>query len=460
MRLKELLGSRSAKYGSNLAASITIVLGIVVLVNFLANRHNYRFDTTKSKIYSLADQTNKLLKGLDKDVKVTAFFREGRGQRLKDLLEEYRYRSGRISYEFVDPDRNPGKARRYGIKEYGTVVVESGTREEKVTNPTEKDLTSAILKVTRKEKKIVYFLEGHGEKAIDEKGRDGYSVAKEELEANNYQVKDLVLARETQVPEDCAVLIAAGPREEYLVNELSMIRDYLKKGGKAFFLLDPGYYSGLEGLAAEWSIVVGDDFIVDASGIGSLFGVDYSMPIISQYGDHPITQDLRIMSFYPLARSVSLSKGKKGNITGTELAKTTPRSWAETDLTPLKRAGQLPKFDPQRDKRGPVSVAVAVSGSPEGSESGSKGARLVIFGDSEFANNQFFKQQANGDLFLNSINWLAEEEELVSIRPKEPGFSPLYLTRRQGKTIFWLTLVLLPAAVLVSGVVIWWKKRR
>jgi len=459
--VKRFWSRRSTQYGANAVLMILIVLALLVLVNFVSTRHHWVFDTTKVKIYSLSDQTIKVLKNLKQEVKIIAFYRQGRGQRLKDLLESYRARSRKVTFEFVDPDRSPEKARRYGIKEYETVVAECGTREERFTGEaTEKKLTNAILKVSKEKKKVVYFLKGHGEKGLDDTGRRGFNVVKEELENNNYEPKSLLLAEEDEVPGDCSLLVAAGPQKEYLVKELSMIRDYLDRGGKAFFLLDPGVYSGLEGIAASWSVVLGDDFVVDASGIGSLFGVSYAMPIISTYGNHPITKDLRVMSFYPLARSVSLSKQSKAGIQGTELAKTSPQSWAERDLTPLKAKAKPPRFDPKTDKKGPISLAVAVSGEPRTTSPAGKKTRLVVFGDSDFADNQFFKQQANGDLFLNCINWLTEEEELISIRPKSPEFNPLQLTKNQAKTIFWLALIIYPAVVLITGVSIWWRRKR
>jgi ABC-type uncharacterized transport system involved in gliding motility auxiliary subunit len=452
---------RSTQHGANAVLVVVIVLAIVVLANFVGTRHHFVFDTTKVKIYSLSDQTVKVLKSLHQEVKVIAFYRQGRGQRVKDLLESYRARSRKLSFEFVDPDRSPEQARRYNTKEYETVVVECGTYEERFAGEaTEKKLTSAILKVSKAEKKVVYFLEGHAEKDLDDTGREGFSAVRDELKNDNYAPKSLLLAEEEEVPEDCSLLVAAGPQKEYLVKELSLIRDYLDKGGKALFLLDPGVYSGLEGIAAPWSIVVGDDFVVDASGIGSFIGVSYAMPIVSAYGKHPITKDLRAMSFYPLARSVSLSEQSRGELQGTEVAKTSSQSWGETDLSSLKTGAKAPRFDPKTDKRGPVSLAVAVSGKSQTSSSTEEKTRLVVFGDSDFADNQFFKQQANGDLFLNCINWLTEEEELISIRPKNPEFNPLQLTKKQAKSIFWLVLIIYPAAVLITGVTIWWRRKR
>jgi len=461
--MKALWSKRSLKYGSNTFLLIVIVLAVVAMVNFLSAKHHQRFDVTEGKLYSLADQTISVLKGLKKEVKVLAFYREGTGQELRDRLREYDYRSDKFLFEFVDPDKNPEKAKMYDIRSYRTIVVQSGTKEEKIHEDTEKELTNAILKVTREGNKVIYFVEGHGENRTDDSGKEGYSYVKQGLEEANYDVKTVLLAQEGKVPEDCAILVVAGAQRAFLSNEIELIRTYIEQGGDAFFLFDPEVDTGLEELLKVWGIEVGRDVVVDVSGIGRLFGIGgVGVPIAGEYGAHPITEKHKgIMTFYPLARSVSFEQGGREDVTGTELAKTSSSSWAESDLNVLK--GAEARRDPG-EKRGPISLSVAVTvevkkegASEEASEK--QQARLVVFGDSDFAKNRFFPQQGNGDLFLNSISWLAEEEELISIRPKTPGFNPITLTKAQGRNLFWLSVVLLPLAVLVAGTVVYVRRR-
>jgi len=461
--MKALWSKRSLKYGSNTFLLIVIVLAVVAMVNFLSTKHHHRFDVTKGKLYSLADQTVQVLKNLKKDVKVIAFYREGSGQELRDRLQEYDYRSDQFSFEFVDPDKNPEKAKMYDIRTYRTIVVQSGTMEEKIREDTEKELTNAILKVTREGNKVIYFVEGHGENRTDDSGKEGYSYVKKGLEEANYDVKTVLLAQEGNVPEDCAILVVAGAQRAFLSNEIEMIETYIEQGGETFFLFDPEVDTGLEESLKAWGIEVGRDVVVDVSGIGRLFGIGgVGVPIAGEYGAHPITEKHKgIMTFYPLARSVSFKEGGRTGVTGTELAKTSSSSWAESDLNVL-RGGQA-RRDPE-EMGGPIalSVAVTVEGEQEGGseeDSEKQQARLVVFGDSDFAKNRYFPQQGNGDLFLNCISWLAEEEELISIRPKEAGFNPITLTKAQGRNLFWLSVVLLPLAVLVAGTVVYVRRR-
>ncbi|OPX25464.1 MAG: hypothetical protein B1H02_01435 [Candidatus Latescibacteria bacterium 4484_107] len=463
--MKALWSKRSLKYGSNTFLLIVIVLTVVAMVNFVSTKHHHRFDLTKGKLYSLADQTVQVLKNLKKDVKVIAFYREGSGQELRDRLQEYDYRSDRFSFEFVDPDKNPEKAKLYGIRSYKTIVVQSGTKEEKIREDSEKELTNAILKVTREGNKVIYFVEGHGENRTDDSGKEGYSYVKKGLEDANYDVKTVLLAQEGKVPEDCAILVVSGAQRAFLSNEIEMIETYIKQGGDAFFLFDPGGDTGLEDMLKTWGIEVGRDVVVDVSGIGRLFGIGgVGVPIAGEYGAHPITEKHKgVMTFYPLARSVSFEANGRTDISGTELAKTSSSSWAESDPNVLK-GGEVRRD--AGEKGGPISLSVAVTVEANAEAKGAseedpekKQARLVVFGDSDFAKNRYFPQQGNGDLFLNCISWLAEEEELISIRPKEAGFNPINLTKAQGRNLFLFSVILLPLAVIVAGTVVYVKRR-
>jgi len=461
----QALRSRTIKYGSNAFVSVIVVLGIVVLVNYLFNTYRYRYDATPGKIHSLSDQTITVLKDLEKDVNVTAIFKKDEGPAFRDMLKEYRYYSKKLSYEFVDPDQSPAMAKRYGIRVYGTTVLESGEREEKIESQDEKDLTNALIKVTRDRNKVIYFTQGHGEADIDEEtARDGYAQVRDRLKDVNYDVKKVVLAQEGEIPEDCAALVVAGPKTEFFSNEVGLISTYLDRGGSAMFLIDPVVLSGLEDMLRAWSVEVGNDFVVDFGLIAQLFGVrDRAMPVTTTYGEHPITEKHKgMMTFYPLVRSVSLAENMGEGTTGTELITTSTQSWAETDLSALTKTSAKIDQGPG-DRAGPISLAVAVTSEARMAESdaeeGGKKNRIVVFGDSEFANNQFFTQQGNGDLFLNAISWLVEEEELISIRPKGPRFSPINLTARDGKVIFWLSVVMLPLIVAVAGVAVWWRRR-
>ncbi|NOZ57275.1 MAG: GldG family protein [Calditrichaeota bacterium] len=468
--VRSALSSRSAKFGTNAVLMTLVVFGLLVVINFVANRHSLRADTTAAKQFSLAEQTRKVLKNLDRDVHVIAFFRHNEGWKMENLLQEYAHYSPHFKYEIVDPDQKPAIAKRYNITAYNTTVLECDGKQERITSQTEQDLTNALIKVTRKEDKKIYFLTGHGEKDIDSSDPEGFADVKKALENENYKVEKLLLSEKDHVPDDCSLLVIAGPRTDLFDNEKKMIEDYLKKGGKALFLLDPESPDSYVELAKKWGVDVGHNVVVDVSGIGRLFGAGPAMPIVAKYEPHAITEKFNLMTFYPMARSVSRAENVPPGATVVELAKTSARSWGETsDVT----KGPV-KFDDGVDYPGPVPLAVAVEKEAEekppetAKDDGKNGdefkpktrkTRLVFFGDSDFASNRFFKVQGNGDLFMNAVSWLAEQEDLISIRPHDPEDRRVNLTRGQSRLVFWVTVVLMPLAVLGVGMVIYVKRR-
>jgi ABC-type uncharacterized transport system involved in gliding motility auxiliary subunit len=468
--IRALLGKRSTAYGANVALVFVLLIAILTIVNVIADRNHRRFDLTHSGMYSLAPQTVKLLKGLDKDVSALAFFKDDNPDKYKveDLLNEYKFVSSKFSVRFIDPDKNPGITKTYGVKNYGTIVLESGGKTERVVegaNTKEESVTNALLKVIREGKKKIYFVEGHGEGDIDNTERTGYSQAKTDMENENYEVAKLFLMREQEVPEDCSLLVVCGPKKEFLESELQTITRYLDHAGKALFMLDPAPSAGLKDFLKNWRVDVGDNVVVDVSPAGRLFGVDEFMPMAMSYPEHAITKDFDVATLFPYARSVSVSSESVPGVTAQSIVETGAQSWAETGPT----TGDV-RFDPDVDKRGPISLAVAVTaeakaaqqdttaGEP-GKESTPSQTRIVVVGDSDFANNSFITFSGDSDFFLNIVSWLAEQEDLISIRPKAPEDRRINLTAAQTRVVMYLSLLVLPLAVLATGVGVWLKRR-
>lgn len=457
---KEFLGKRLVREGSNAGLTVGFVLGIVVIVNILSAYYHWRADVTPEKLYTLSDQTLTLLGSLKEPVRVTGFYRQGTESGARDLFKSYAYHSREFRYEFVDFDKNPARAQKYERLPYRTTVVEYGGKSEQINEESEEALTNAIIKVTRGQSKKIYFLGGHGERAPRVIAEDGYSIVRDRLKAMNYVLNDsLLLARES-IPDDCDVLVVIRPKYAFQDIEIEMIKSYLEDGRNALFAFDPGYTSGLERMLAGWSFWIGDDFVVDRSGMGMLFGLTELVPVVMEYGVHQVTEKHeRLMTYYPLSRSVFLDPNRGNDITGRELVKTSPQSWAENDLSPLRGASKEWEFDPDTgDKQGPIAIAAAVEAEPRTAGATSK-ARIVVFGDSDFAANKDFLNQGNGDLLLNAIGWLAEQEDLIAIRPHKAGHNPISLTERDGKTLFWVGVILFPLAVLAGGGVVWWRRR-
>jgi ABC-type uncharacterized transport system involved in gliding motility auxiliary subunit len=439
---------RSSRLGANTTVMTVAVLALIGFGNFLGYRHHKRIDLTTEKLYSLSDQTRKVVSDLKRDVKVILFDKQDvRG--LGEQMKEYRNLSSRFSFERIDPQRNLEIARSHKVT-MGDVVVTAGDRTEKPKDTTEQAIINAIIKVTRDSLKKVYFVDGHGEKKLSSTNEaDGYGVVDKMLKDENYETKSVNLVSSNEVPSDCDVLVLAGPKQSLFQPEASAIAKYLEKGGKAMLLIDPDTDPKLDDVQHAWGIQLGDNTVVDVSGVGRFFQMGPGAPVARTYGSHPITEDFEgTMTFFPMSRSVETTSA--GGATAIDLLKTSEESWAETELG----GGAEIRLDEGKDKRGPITLGVAVTRSE-----GDKEGRLVVIGDSDFASNQFVSVQRNGDLFMNSINWLAQDEDLISIRPKNPADRRVSMTEADQNQMFWLTLVLMPLATIGSGVYIWWRRR-
>ena len=470
------LGKRSSKYAGNYVASLVLVLAIVCGLNYIGTRHVKRFDTTGVGRYTLAPQTTQVLSKLDEEVKILAFFPGGNHGPLKELLTEYSALSSRLSYEFIDPDKQNYLAKQYDISNYGafrnpltgesfrfgTVIVSLGDRLERIEKGTgeeiqEEDVTNAIIKVRRTETKKVYFLEGHGEKVPDSSDKSGYSLAKRALEAQGYVVDTVNLAERGMMPGDAGVLVIAGLRNEPFPMEMEFIEAFLDAGGGVLFMMDPPPAPGLSRFFSNWGVKIDDTIVLDVSGAGRLMGASESMPLVLRYESHPITERFNAMSFFPLTRSIRPAEDIPHDIDVQPLFYSNENSWGETSL-----GGASAAFEPGRDLEGPLSLAVAASREMREASDDKPAltSRMVITGTSNFAIDAYFQVQGNGNLFLNMISWLAQDDDLISIRPKPVDDRRIILSQGQLAMVRIFTIFLLPGAAAVMGIVVIVRRRR
>jgi ABC-type uncharacterized transport system involved in gliding motility auxiliary subunit len=449
---------RSSQLGTNTTILSIAVVAILGILNYLGYQHHRRFDLTSEKLYTLSDQTRKIVSGLKQDVEVVRFAKDA-DVRLNDLLDEYKNLSSHFKYRTVDPQEKPEIANDYGAKRLGDVIVAAGSRKQTLEPSfggeiSEQDITSAILKVTTTKEKTVCFVTGHGEKALSDSGPHGYSRADQGLKNEEYKTESVNLITSNGVPSECTVLVIAGPTQAYFPQETQEITKYLDGDGKALIEVDPitedkQAEPNLDDIFKAWNISAGSNVVIDASGMGRLFGAGPEIPLVVDYGDSPITKNLqRTMTFFPLARTVSIADKSKSDPEAVELLKTSARSF-----TKAKLAHEV-SYDPKTDTIGPLSLGVAAN-----RVNGTTNARLVVIGDSDFASNEAIGQTSNGDLFLNTVDWLAQDENLISIRPKSVANRNVTLTDSQWSLLKWVNIIILPGLFILAGIIIWWKRR-
>ena len=465
--------NRQTKYTAYAGVYIVVILAVLFAVNFLANRYDKTFDSTKNKQYSLSDQTMKVVKGLKQDVNLTYFGETTSFTTAKDLLDRYSALSPKLHVNFYDPDKKPQIAKQAGVRSYGTIQVESGTKKEEAKSLTEEEITGAIIRSMKTGERNACFITGSGERSLDDTGRAGYPSVKDALDHNNIKARSVNLltsgakaapeaagappaAGQIAVPSDCTVIVVAGPQHEYVEPEANAIKAFIEGGGKGLFLVDPPLAMSngavddnatLDAVLTGWGVTPNKDLVLDLSGIGQIFGLSEAVPLVTSYESHPIVNSLKdIATAFPLTRSLDVKNGDKTTVE--KLFSSTDSSYATTDL----KSGQV-RIDPKKDKKGPFVLAAA------GKYTGPAEARFVVVGSSQWLGNNFIKFNGNRDLFLNMMNWLTADEDLISIRPKSPEDRPLNMSPQKVNSLFWLSIVIFPLAVVGFGMATWWKRR-
>jgi ABC-type uncharacterized transport system involved in gliding motility auxiliary subunit len=453
------LKTRQTKYTAYAFIYILVVIAILATVNWLADRHNKSVDATSNKRFSLSDQTAKVVKGLNREVKVTYFDKTSEFGRARDLLDRYNNLSTNLKVTYVDPDKKPQLAKAAGVRTYGTIFVDSGTKREEAKSLTEEDITGALIRSLKSGERNACFVTGSGEHGLDDTGRSGYSGLKEAVEKSNYKTRTISLLEKAEIPKDCTILVVGGPKYEYTEPAVNAIKTFVENGGRALIMVDPPLKMGREEnsgspalakVVESWGVTLNKDLALDTSGVGQIFGLSEVIPLVASYESHPIVRDLKeVATAFPLARTVEVKSGDKTTVE--KLFSTSGNSYATSNLSSPEI-----RIDPKKDRKGPLALAAA--GTYKTGKDNNQG-RFVVVGSSSWAANNILKFNGNRDLFLNMMNWLSSDEDLISIRPKEPEDRRLSLSRRQMSMIFFSSVVGFPLIVVASGLMVWWRRR-
>ena len=471
--------SRQAKSGAFMSVYVLVAIAILAAVNFLAVQYNKNYDATKNKLYSLSDQTIRVLNNLDRDVKIYYFDKKLAFNRAKDQLVRYENASNKVKVEYVDPDSKPDMAQAMNVRTYGTVLVDLGSGRQEAKSTNEEDVTNAIIKAIKGKEKKACLLAGMGEAAADSQERDGFSGAKGEVEGANYTIETISPLEHPTIPSDCTVLIVAGPQNDYPAAEIDILRKYIEGGGAALFMIDYQKGPALVNLLGSWGVKVNDDIVVDPSGIGQFFGGGPLTPLVAQYEDHPITKVMaNVTTFFPLTRSVEPGQAPPG-WTVSKLFSTMAESFATQELP---KDGTLSR-NPDKERKGPINVGVAATyqvpetaNTPDAAATkdavapdaeakkdplagGKKQGRIVVLGTSRLARNSSLGLGGNLDLFLNTLNWLSGDEDMISIRAKQADSTPLQVSESEMRRVFLGTVLGLPLVIIIAGVRVWWTRR-
>jgi ABC-type uncharacterized transport system involved in gliding motility auxiliary subunit len=450
--------SRRTKFAAYTGLYAVIVLAVIVAINFLANRYNKTFDSTTNKQFTLSDQTQKIARELKQTVNISFWGGPDDFRAARDLLDRYQGLSSKIEVQYQDIDKNLTQARAAGVTRRGAVLVDVGTKHQEAKALTEEEVTGALIRALKTGERMACFVTGSGEHSLDDADRNGYASAKQIVESNNYKTQSINLIQKPEIPMDCMMVVVGGPTRDYLQPEVDSLKKFVEAGGKAIFMLDPPLEVAkanvdqnklLTDMLAGWGVTMDKNLVLDTSVSNQLNGLGPDMPIGKPAGTHIIVRDMKnLVAVVPTARSLEIKN--TGQTTLENLLQSLDDSFATTDLKNTK-IRKLPS-----DKNGPLALAAA--GEYSSGAGGAKG-RFVVTGSSAWVSNSFLRLGGNRDLFLNMMNWLSADEDLISIRPKEPEDRRLSLTGAQMNLILYSSVVFVPLLIMIAGTMVWWQRR-
>jgi ABC-type uncharacterized transport system involved in gliding motility auxiliary subunit len=457
-RVRKFLTGRQAQYGSNSFILFIAFTGILILVNILAEQFPQRWDVTEDKQHTLAPETIQALESLPETVYATAFY-SGRLPRdtAEQLLEDFKANSdGNFDYQFMNPDANPLLVNQLGITGDGKILLRMGEAQEIVTFASERELTGGLIRLLNPEKPVLYFLTGEGEHDTESAGESGYSRVRQVLESKNYVVNTLNLQAQNAIPEDARALVVAGPLVPLTEDSVALIREFLDGGGSLLVLSNPVPLTEFgdkpdplaEYLSSDWGITLNNDMVVDTNSTSTPF-----FAVGARYATHPITEKMQgIAAIFPFSRSITVD-AENTNVSPIGLVFTIDQSWGETDFNAAIEQQAL-EYDEGVDLLGPMALAAAA-------ENRATESRVAVFGSSFFAQDDSFDFSGNGDMFVNTVDWLVEQESLIGLTESEttvrtfepPGALQLILSIVGA-------ICIIPLVIVAAGFYAWVMRRR
>ncbi len=452
---------RALSFGINSIFISIVVISIVGVINFLGFEYPQKYDATKNKLHTFSDQSEKVMKSLKDTLDATFYGDLGAKEKYRPIFDSYRKLSPKFKLESVDPNKEPTRAKTAGIKKMETLVLSYRGKIAKVEDITEEKVTNEIIKLTKDSHSVVCTVVGHGEQSFLLATAEGYQAAKKGLEDQTYELKELTLPQVTSIPAECNAVVMLGANKALFPAEIKMLGDYLDQGGRLIIAFEAAITQAdqtkeLQGLLKNWGVDVKGGLIIDP--VSRMLGVDASVPIIAQFNSAvAITKDTKQQSYFPMSRPLEVISPAPEGLHAEWMAKTTEKAMGLNNVK-ANAKGEV-QVDEKSATKGPLVTAAVVSGKKKGSTA-AHDTRIVVFGSSQFADNQYSRFGGNLDLFLNSVSWAIEDESMISIRSKEDEAGKLELSRNQQVVIFLIAVILVPLSIAIAGIVIWVRRKK
>ncbi|MFK5913312.1 MAG: Gldg family protein [Woeseiaceae bacterium] len=435
---------------------IVLFSSIIIMLAWLSNKYNIESDWTQNNRNTLSDISIKLLQEIPEPVKITTFIPDGNllsnRQYIIKLIDKYKKHKNDILLEIINPDTAPDLVRQLKVTNYGEVVVEYQGRSEHISQLKEQTLSNALQRLLRQGERRVLFITGHGEREPEGDANYDWGQFSSKLKVKGISTGLLKLNETPTIPEASAIVIAS-PQIDYLPGEVKIIIDYIKQGGNLFWLKEPNKsLHGLDDLAELLGVSFYPGTIVDPTA--KMMNInDPSFALITSYPDHAITHDFQYMSIFPKAVGIDHSQINT-QWQATPFMQTVARSWSETG----KLKGAI-DYNADKDIVGPLTIGLALQAIAKGDEKQEEQQRIVIVGDGDFLSNTYIGNQGNQNMGHNIINWLSHDDNFIKIPSSDAVDKQINLSDMMGAILGLFFLIVLPLALLISGILIWLKRR-
>jgi len=433
------------------AAITLLLLAAAIALTLLAGRYPLRWDLTQSAANSLEASSVEVLKQMPGEIRVTVYA-TGQDAKLGDmrkLIRDFvalyqRYKSD-ITLAFVDPVKQPEEARKVNIRANGEMLVSYGTRTEHLTTLSEQTLTSALLRLAHQKSQLLMYLDGHGERNLEGIANHDLGEFGKRLQQNGYRLSPLNLVLAQDVPSNAAMLVITQPQADLLPGEMDKLLRYIAGGGNILWLMDAEPLRGLERLAEKLGLTLTPGIVIDPASEEMRAPANWALG--AGYPPHPLTRNFNLITVFPSARALGWEEGKEWRYS--RLVDAAPRGWVSSRATQGK-----PQFNKNTDTPGPVTIALALQ-----RELNDREQRIVVTGSGSFLANAYSGNGGNLDLGINMVNWLCNEDRLITLQPRAVKDSQIQLGNTGLTLISGGFLLLLPALMLLAGGWLWWRRR-
>ncbi len=431
---------------------VLLLLLLVGLLGYLGREYNVQWDISQNGRNTLNQASTEILQKMDGPVTVTVYVtdQDARLGDIRNIISEFLRLYQRIkpdfTFTFIDPTEHPKVTQEEGIKVNGEMVVTFNGRSEHLTIVNEQVFTNLLIRLVRSSEKLVMGLSGHGERRLDGRANHDLGEFGKQLSMKGFKTDSLNLAIAQDVPTNASVLIIASPQVDLLKGEVDKILAYVARGGNLLWLIDQESLRGLQPLAEKLSITLTPGVVVDPQSQQLKAPITFALG--ANYGQHPVTRNFNNITIFPFARQISLNESKEWN--SVSLVEVAQNGWVET--------GKLESdvtFDEMYDVAGPISIAAALRRTLQDREQ-----HVVVIGNGHFLANSYLGNGSNLDFGINLINWLVEDENLITIQPRATLDSNLTMSKFALTVIVSVFLIILPLFFLVCGITVWWQRSR